>query len=284
VDDEIEPSTTKNVIDAIGGIVKAVPVYQDAIQPAAKELGKALGTATKSLNVLLAPIEVVIWGYERIKTKLIDELSQKVCHIPEEKRITPKPYIAVPAIEALRYLGHDDSLRRLYVNLLASAMNTETAHRAHPSFVEIIKQLTSDEAKILQVLSEEIAIPLISVHLYMRQKGIKRLTKLFSNDAYSYLIGIEGFSNIGELANCECSDLTQNYLNNLARLGLINVQEGVSFSIHEKYIDLENHAVILKFISENNLPDRRPGIVRYSAKLTHLGEQFIAACVTNIAS
>ena len=34
----------RDTIEAVTGLVKAVPVYEDALQPAAKELGKALGT------------------------------------------------------------------------------------------------------------------------------------------------------------------------------------------------------------------------------------------------
>lgn len=279
--DEKEKSTTNEIIDSVTGIVTAIPVYQDAIQPAAKEIGKALQTATKSIHVLLAPVEIVVWGYERIKEKLSEELSPKIQQIPEERLISPSPNIAVPIVESLRYLGYDDNLRKLYVNLLASAMDLETAYRAHPSFVEIIKQLTSDEAKILQLLSQNISIPLISVQLYTNFKGISKITKFLSKDAYSYNTGISRFSNIGELASCEYPDLSSNYLDNLARLGIIEIQREVSFTDSKKYVELENHITILNFISQNNLPNQRAEIKQYSAELTNFGKQFIAACITD---
>ncbi len=279
--DEKEKSTTNEIIDSVTGIVTAIPVYQDAIQPAAKEIGKALQTVTKSIHVLLAPVEIVVWGYERIKEKLSEELSPKIQQIPEERLISPSPNIAVPIVESLRYLGYDDNLRKLYVNLLASAMDLETAYRAHPSFVEIIKQLTSDEAKILQLLSQDISIPLISVQLYTNFKGISKITKFLSKDAYSYNTGISSFSNIGELASCKYPDLSSTYLDNLARLGIIEIQRGVSFTDSKKYVELENHITILNFISQNNLPNQRAEIKQYSAELTNFGKQFIAACITD---
>lgn len=279
--EEKQASSTKDVIDAVGGIVNAVPVYQDAIQPAAKELGKALQTATKSIHVLLAPLEMVIWGYERIKAKLSEELAPKIQAIPEVRRISPKPNVAVPVVEALRYLGADDSLRGLYVNLLASAMDIETAYRAHPSFAEIIKQLTSDEAKILQVLSRNGSIPLLSIHLYTRLRGLRRITGYLSSDSYSYQRGVECFSNVGEQAGCECVELTPNYLDNLARLGLIEKRHGISFTDAQVYADLEAHESIGDYMASHQSADVQPRIERYSAGLTSLGKQFIKACVVD---
>jgi len=50
----------KNVIDATTGLVKAIPIYEDAIQPAAKQIGKALETVTKAVNISLAPVSLLI--------------------------------------------------------------------------------------------------------------------------------------------------------------------------------------------------------------------------------
>jgi hypothetical protein len=52
----------KDVIDATTGLVKAIPIYEDAVQPAAKQVGKALETVTKAVNVALAPVGLLIWG------------------------------------------------------------------------------------------------------------------------------------------------------------------------------------------------------------------------------
>ena len=50
----------KNVIDATTGLFKAIPIYEDAIQPAAKQIGKALETVTKAVNISLAPVSLLI--------------------------------------------------------------------------------------------------------------------------------------------------------------------------------------------------------------------------------
>ena len=39
-----EENKIKDAAEAVKGILEAVPIYQDALQPAAKELGKGLQT------------------------------------------------------------------------------------------------------------------------------------------------------------------------------------------------------------------------------------------------
>ena len=46
-----EESKIRDAADAVKGIVEAVPVYQDALQPAVREIGKGLETVAKSIRV-----------------------------------------------------------------------------------------------------------------------------------------------------------------------------------------------------------------------------------------
>ena len=46
-------STESEIVDSVTGLVKAVPVYEDLLQPAVKELGKSLKTVAESVNVIL---------------------------------------------------------------------------------------------------------------------------------------------------------------------------------------------------------------------------------------
>ncbi len=135
--------TDKNKIDdtinSVTKLVNAVPIYEDALQPLAKEMGKAFSTIGKTVNVAIAPLKGIIWGYEKFESFIANNLTSKLKNTSHENIITPPSYIAVPAFEALRYAGNNDILRELYANLLASSMDKETSSSAHPSFVEILK-------------------------------------------------------------------------------------------------------------------------------------------------
>ena len=64
---------------------QVVPVYQDVLQPAAQELGKALQTVAKTVHVALAPVSALVWGYDQIK----DFVSTKVPSHPEKPESGP---------------------------------------------------------------------------------------------------------------------------------------------------------------------------------------------------
>lgn len=128
-------NTIRDATEAIKGVVEAVPVYQDTVQPAAKEIGTALQTVAKTLHILLAPVSALVWGYDKIKDHVATKVSSRLEGVPTERLKAPEPNVAGPALEALRYTGYQESLRDLYTNLLATSIDSATAHEAHPAFV-----------------------------------------------------------------------------------------------------------------------------------------------------
>lgn len=166
----------RDAADAIKGIVEAVPVYQDVVQPAAREVGTALQTVAKTLHILLAPVSGLVWGYDKIRDLVGEKVAQKLSEVPAEELRSPEPHVAGPALEALRYTGYQESLRDMYANLLATSIDTKTAQHAHPAFVEIIRQMSPDEALMVRVLAHHGAIPTIDI------RAEKRLRVLGTGD------------------------------------------------------------------------------------------------------
>ncbi len=132
--------------DAIKGVLEAAPVYPDAIQRGAKQLGTALETIGKTINLLLAPLSGMISGYEELKKEFLPLLGVKLVGKAKEKLIPPDWTIAGPTLESLRYAGAKQEIREMYVNLLAASMDKDTASSAHAAFVEVIRQLSGCSA------------------------------------------------------------------------------------------------------------------------------------------
>ena len=97
-----EDNKIRDVVDAVTGVAKAVPVYQDVVQPAAQELGKALKTVAQTVHVALAPVSALVWGYDQIKDFVATKVADRLKHVPPENIVTPKPNVAGPALDALR--------------------------------------------------------------------------------------------------------------------------------------------------------------------------------------
>lgn len=77
----------------------------------------------------------------------------------------PEAYVAVPAIQAISYSMNSEELRNLYANLLAKAMNSDTKDMVHPSFVEIIKQMSPIDALVLNEITQSNYFPLVNLSI-----------------------------------------------------------------------------------------------------------------------
>lgn len=265
-----EENKIRDAADAVRGVLEAVPVYEDALQPAAKELGSALGTVAKAINVALAPVAALVWGYDKIKVYLADVLPQKLKDVPPEQIISPSLSVAGPTLEALRFSAHEPSLRELYANLLATSMDENTARYAHPAFVESIRQMTPDEALIVQYLAKHQTFPMITVGVgfQMLNPGVVHGERLLH------------FSSIATEARCAHPTLWPSYLNNLTRLGLAEIKEGAVVGSDAIYKALQNHPTVLEVVSEIEAAQLGFATSRNEfLQLTDLGNQFCRACI-----
>jgi len=266
-----EESKIRDAADAVKGIVEAVPIYQDALQPAAKEIGKGLETVAKTIHIALAPIAALVWGYGQIREFVTTRVAEKLKAIPQERIKTPSPTVAGPALEALRYTGHEENLRELYANLLATSIDSETAASAHPAFVDIIKNMAPDEAKIMRFFATRTPYPVVDLKITFKEGGgFKILHRNVS------LIGVD--------AGCDHPQFGANYLDNLSRLGLIEVPFGYQLKDSKAYEPVETNPDVLKLKEQFKDHEKVTfEIDRKKVDVTDLGKQFITACVIDKA-
>jgi hypothetical protein len=121
-------------------------VYTDLAQPTVKEVGN---TVSRIVHNLLVPVRGLCWGIEKIEKCVNEGLEKRLANVKPEKLHTPEPEIAVPLLQALTYTAQNEILREMYLNLLASTMNSEKDNISHRAFVQIINQLSPMEARLL---------------------------------------------------------------------------------------------------------------------------------------
>lgn len=260
-------SNVNSTINAVAGLVKEIPIYQDTVQPAAKEVGKSLHTVAKTINIALAPIKALVWGYEKIEEYISRRVSEKLESIPQENIVTPDPKIAVPAIEALRYTGHDENLRELYANLIANSMDKNTIREAHPGFVEILKNLSSDEALLLKPFINNDVFPIIDI-------------KRELSDNQGYVIASGNFGLFYQEIGIQNIDLVPSYLDNLVRLGILEIPSGLSLAKEIVYVPTENDFRVTHIKSIIELKyNNKVSFERKIVRRTSFGSQFIKSVV-----
>lgn len=79
----------------------------------------------------------------------IRRVEEKTQSIPEEYIQEPSLHIVGPAIDASKYYIDSEELREMFANLIASSIDSRKSGETHPSFVEIIKQLSPEDAGVL---------------------------------------------------------------------------------------------------------------------------------------
>jgi hypothetical protein len=78
----------KDTVEVVKGLAEAIPVYEDILQPAAREVGRGIQTLSKTIHIALAPIATLVWGYEKISSYVVSSLEQKLQNVPKENNST----------------------------------------------------------------------------------------------------------------------------------------------------------------------------------------------------
>lgn len=130
----------------------AAAVYGDTLAPAAQEIGSTLG---KLVRLGLLPVNFALDSFEEAGLSAIESARARLRSrkVDPSRIVVPPPEVSIPVVQALQIRGGDVGIRDLYLNPLASAMDSETQRLAHPAFSDIIRQLTPLEAKVIALLS-----------------------------------------------------------------------------------------------------------------------------------
>ncbi len=261
----IDPEVSTEIVKQSGGVIGKA--YDDLIHPSAQSLGNTLSLLPRSIGVFLKGWEKwVINGEESIQLTA-EAVKDKASKIPEEKLTEPEPYVAVPAIQQLSYCYNSEELRAMYANLLVSSMNSDTKYKVHPAFVDIIKQLTPDEAKILKLISEKKTYyPLIEVQLK-------------DGNGHGYTSLMKNYTTLGNTI-CENAQNICSYIENLDRLRLICIQDGISLTAPGAYDELDNSEAVeaikqLPFVERNSVTTAHNAFY-----VTEFGSNFISTCIS----
>lgn len=198
---------SNDFLNSTGKVLDIVPnVYADLAQPAAKEVGKTVSLIPRIINAALAPLRqwIVTKEYNIKETEAL--LAKKLENVNADRIVSPEPYVAVPAFEAISYSMDSKELRELFANLLSKSMYADTKNDVHPSFTDVIKQLSPLDVQVFKYLFECKYRPIIELKL-----------NLPNNEGFYPLMSNITDISIGTVESIGIS------LSNLKRLNLIDI-------------------------------------------------------------
>ena len=229
-------------------IAKQLPVrdaYEDGLAPSIREAGDTLEDLTKTLRLVLAPVQYLAALQDRYKAFL----DRSIRKVPEAQRTAPPPQILGPVLEGIRYEPEDTPIDEMFNELLSRSIDRKRANEAHPSYPLLIRQLSPDEAKILARL-------LVSRYDYEATKQLDRTTRTF----HDHSIKIDELPRDGLVFPENVSF----YMQHLNQLGLAGIfQKGNQQPIMAPTGEQTGIRIIGRY------------------ELTELGERFVRACTSN---
>jgi hypothetical protein len=272
-------STSSDIDTPIGQlpIQQLLPaIYQDALAPGVKQLGMALESVIGLVPTLMLPLKYVNEAAKLLLAQRLEKLRQKLQDQPDTDTAQIPPEIGVPVLEKLMHVK-DESLAELYVQLLASAANAKTATVAHPSFVQLIANLSPDEAALLQLFQDPddpVFWPYVKAQLEQLNDNDEAVSSIHLRGP---LLGWE------KIIRLQLSDNLPAYVENLVRCGFLNNEWVLLVSNHPKVDRLKRYETLKKlYLAEYGQPMQvktRIGFSSGGVTLTEFGRLFINCCV-----
>jgi len=185
-----------------------VEAYHDIVSPSAKIVGETLANVTR---LLIRPIDDAVARATDRRRQIAESVAQRMKGVPRDRWIEPAVNVAGPALQAALFTANDTPLREMYARLLATAMDSQTADAAHPAYVEIIRQLTPDEARLVALFRQRSTFPCARIGMDSTMFG-GTVRNRIEIPFYSTLNGLAHLSNPQRIVG---------YVDNAVRLGLL---------------------------------------------------------------
>jgi Abortive infection alpha len=222
--------------------------------------------------------------YYRYKNLLT--ISDKVEALHHRRKIEGKtvalPFkIAIPLLEAAS-LEDDVTLQDMWAGLIANGMDPGFQQPIHPSYIEIVKQMSPDEAVILNAFRHITGYPLLFTYHSSQKTGwcLPRgildfgLSKDFGPTATYEKIYL-GYIEWCKQLPLKSQNDTRLFLDNLLRMQLLELGYDLLQSLHDSPFLSQCQAGAPDSISDNlDLTLERDEYL----KVTAYGEGFITAC------
>lgn len=190
------------------------------------------------------------------------ELEESISRTPSEKAIEPSIQITAQALENSKYCVEEPELRKMFVALISNSMNSDYSKDIHPSFAEMIKQMSPLDGQILKVFKQGPPIGFPICHYYRRYK------------TGGYLVLAENIFLDSQEPNTFAISKS---LTSLIRFGLVSIPYGTYFNDESLYKKFKEYALYQHF--KELYPTENVTVEKGKVELTLLDCSFVKSCI-----
>lgn len=256
-----------------------IPELPDSVDNALKNLSDA---PTKSIGQTLSDAWFLVFGgisHQANKRRMkyaYDleiynyELSQAIANVPPENLIEPDIQTTAQALENSKYCIESEELRKMFVNLISKSVNYAYVEKVHPSFAEIIKQMSPLDARILKSMNPRYSFPLVDYVL--SSSTANKFRETFEiNLSNVYIPNLSGV-NIQQASSS---------ISSLSRLWIVTIETQSTITDSSVYAPYEQTDYYLEFSRKARqfYASKRADLHKYLGQFTPLGKNFFEVCV-----
>ena len=133
----------------------------ELLNPVARQVGHTFSLAWEAgPGVLNTWCEKIIYKRQLSFQSFKKEIKEAMSNIPPGDLQEPSISLLGPALEATSYYIEEETIRQMFASLIAASMDKRKNGQVHHSFVDVIKQMTPLDAKVLSKLDN----PTILLH------------------------------------------------------------------------------------------------------------------------
>lgn len=263
-DINIHSETADKVIDVVVNSTKQTRNALD--KNTAKSVNKffQLLSSTKLGVAIDAYIEERPYKLEQARQKMLEKYNK----IPTENLIEPRTSNVLTVAKEFDYYLDEEHIKEMFINILISDMDTRKHNNVLPSYIDVVKQLSKEDAEFLVLLKNKKLINDLPISR-MKLETTKDSTFNYVSDYYICL------------HDNEYIPIKQLVLDNLLRLNIIQIPYDIYVPNITCYNDIFN---ILKekpdFKAYLSSKEKILKNTKEKLRFTDFGKNFIDICLS----
>lgn len=187
--------------------------------------------------------------------------ENRISNIPADSLKEPKISILGPVLDASKFYFEEKPLRDMFAALAAASVDVRKERYMHPSFPDIIKQMSPLDAENLKLFCTQLPV----AEYYKGKKGSNVRQTIISNVFISN-------KNVSDI------ELQSQSISSLSRLGLLDVEYEKTVLEDKFYWKFYGTAYFIALTHQLNDEGFLTGVTKGRARLTPLGKSFTSVC------
>ena len=243
--------------------------YADTASKPLKSGSSAIATVLDFFhNTVLYPMQKYnLYATDKLQN-YANQLQDRAQAIPNEYLTNPRVNILGPTLDGLKYNLDEEHIKEMFTNILLSDMDIRKQNKVLPSYIEVVKQLSQNDASFLIELKH---INLKNDFPIIRLRSVNNTTHNFSYIS-AYLICLPGGNFM---------EVPQIVLDNLIRLQIVEIPFDEFLANTTVYEEtFEKVKQLEKFSYYNNSKTHHIENQKRKIEFTDFGKSFIDICLS----